>query len=160
MRILGEGSGTAVRQNRQDLGKIAAIREKKRQTSPAMRVWREEGVLGRFPEGGGFEAGLWRVWEDKAGKGSWDQVMKTLDCQVRTSIGSGDPGVELGLIPRLSISVQSSRDTDVRRLIGGRWTRLTALTQVAYYSLLRSFKQSSIHANQVIISGQRAGLAL
>lgn len=37
-----------------------------------MRVWREEGVLGRFFEGGGFEVGFWRVWEDKVGKGSWD----------------------------------------------------------------------------------------
>lgn len=85
-----------------------------------MRVWRKEDSPGRFPEGGGFEAGLWWIWEDKTRRVTWDQVMKTLDCHVRTSIGSRDPPPH----PRrgashdssLSISVQSSRDIDVQTL--------------------------------------------
>ena len=43
---------------------------------------------------------------------SWDQVMKTLNCQVRTSMGSGEPRREATPDSFLSISVQSPRDTD------------------------------------------------
>lgn len=56
-----------------------------------MKVWRKEGGLGRGPEGGGFATGLWHTREDKAGKVNWDQIMRTLACQERTSLDSGDP---------------------------------------------------------------------
>lgn len=79
-----------------------------------MRVWRKEDSPGRFPEGGGFDAGLWWIWEDKTGRTHWDQVMKTLNCQVRTSIGSRDPWRGASHDSSLFISVQSSRDTDVQ----------------------------------------------
>lgn len=81
--------------------------------SQAMRAWREDGGLGRFPEGGGFATGFWQIWEDKAEKVNWVQVRKTLACQVRTLIGSGDSWRGDRPDGLLTISVQSSRDTDI-----------------------------------------------
>lgn len=79
-----------------------------------MRVWRKEDSPGRFPGGGDLETGLWWIWEDKIGRVNWDQVMKTLDHQVRTSIGTGDHWKGVSPDPFPSISVQSSRDTGVQ----------------------------------------------
>lgn len=46
--------------------------------SEAMRPWWEK-VPGRCPKGGGFETGLWQIWEDKAEKVNGVEVRKTLD---------------------------------------------------------------------------------
>lgn len=78
-----------------------------------MRAWRKVGGLGRFPEGGGFATGFWQIWEDKAEKANWVQVRKTLACQVRTLTGSGDSWRGARPDGLLTISVQSSRDTDI-----------------------------------------------
>ena len=82
--------------------------------SQAMRVWRKKDTPGRFSGGDDFEAGLWWIWEDKTRRVNWDQVMKTMDRQVRTSIGSGDHRRGVSPDSSLSISVQSSRDTGVQ----------------------------------------------
>lgn len=74
-----------------------------------MRVWRKEGGLERFPEGGGFATGL---WEDEDEKVNWVQVSKTPACQLRTATGSRDPWGGASPDSSLSISVQFSRDTN------------------------------------------------
>ena len=63
-----------------------------------MRVWRKEDSLGSFPVGGGFEAGLWVDLERQNQEGELGPGHENIDCQVRISIGSRDPGKELAMI--------------------------------------------------------------
>ena len=78
-----------------------------------MRVWRKEVAWVVF-----WSRWLWKwvlvdLGRQKLRKWAGDQVMQTLDCQLRTSMDRGDPRRGACSDPFLSISHQSLRDTDI-----------------------------------------------
>lgn len=64
-----------------------------------IRVWREEGGLGRILKEVALKVGFGGFGETKLRRRAGTRSMKILDCQGRTSTGSGDPGAEPVQIP-------------------------------------------------------------